>query len=230
MKVEIYSDVACPWCYVGKKRFEQAIGEWPGREGLEVVFKPFQLDPTLSADPAQAQNSREVLTRKYGPQFAQMEARLAEVARTEGIDYQGGKVLAVNTREAHRLIGWALETAGPEAQHTLTEALFHAYFTEGRNLADAAVLADVAAQAGLDRARAAAFLATDAQKTELDSEFQLARERGITAVPTFVFEDRWVVSGAQEAATFRQVLDAVAENLKAEAGAGEACEGGSCAV
>lgn len=230
MKVEIFSDVACPWCYVGKKRFEQALGEWPGREGLEVVFKPFQLDPTLSTDPAQAQNSREVLTRKYGPQFAQMEARLAEVARTEGIDYQGGKVQAVNTREAHRLIGWALETRGPEAQAKLTEALFHAYFTEGANLAEPAVLADVAAKAGLDRAQAAAFLATDAQKDSLETEFQLARERGITAVPTFVFEDRWVVSGAQEAATFRQVLDAVAENLKAEAGAGESCEGGSCAV
>lgn len=232
MKVEIYSDVACPWCYIGKKRFEKALGQFAGREDVEVVLRPFQLDPTLSPDPAKAVPSREHYLRKFGPQFPQMEARVVAMAKEEGITYDAEKILATNTRQAHRLMWLANEVGGPELQLKMAERIFKAYFTDGRNVADPADLVELAVEVGLDRERVTAFLASDEGQSELDAQLQGAHERGISSVPTFVFEDRWAVAGAQDPAAFLQALEAIAAETGTKAGTtpADGCDDGACAI
>ena len=124
MKVEIFSDVACPWCYIGKKRFESALAAFPGAEGVEVVMRPFQLDGTLSADPAEAVPASVHYARKFGPQFKQMEGRLVQVARADGIDYRADTIRVTNTFQAHRLMWLAEREGGPDLQAKVAEALF----------------------------------------------------------------------------------------------------------
>jgi predicted DsbA family dithiol-disulfide isomerase len=230
MRVEIYSDVACPWCYVGKKRFEQALAAYAGRDDVEVVMRPFQLDGTLSADPERAVPAAVHYAKKFGPQFKQMEARLIEVARRDGIDYQAEAIRVTNTFQAHRLMWLAEREGGLTRQSRLAEALFKAYFTDGRVVSDPETLVAVAAEAGLNPERARAFLASDEGVDEVRAQIQAAQRAGISSVPTFVFEDRWAVSGAQERDTFVQVLEAVAQNLQAETTAGQGCDDGACSI
>lgn len=231
MKVEIYSDIACPWCYIGKHRFEAALAEFSGREDVEVVMRPFQLDATLSPDPARAIDSSEHYARKFGPQFKQMQARVVQVAKDIGIDYQAESVRVTNTLDGHRLIWLAEQEGGSALQARVAEGLFKAYFTDGRVVSDTATLLDVAAEAGMDRGRVREFLASDAGTAEVRAQIQTAQAHGISSVPTFVFQGQWGVSGAQEVETFKQVLSSVAQNL--EAGAtphGHACDDDGCTI
>lgn len=230
MKVEIYSDVACPWCYVGKKRFEQALAAYAGREDVEVVMRPFQLDGSLSGDPAAAVPAGEHYARKFGPQFKQMEARLAEVARRDGIDYRAEAIRVTNTFDAHRLIWLAEREGGTALQSRVAEALFKGYFTDGQVVSDREALVAIAASAGLDAERVRRFLASDEGAGEVRQQIEAAHRVGVTAVPTFVFEGQWAVSGAQETDTFEQVLSSVAANLKAHAAHGESCSDGACEI
>lgn len=231
MKVEIYSDIACPWCYIGKSRFERALAEFSGREDVEVVMRPFQLDPTLSPDPAQAVDSSEHYARKFGPQFKQMQARVVQVAQDVGIDYQAESVRITNTLDAHRLVWLAEQEGGSALQSQVMNGLFKAYFTDGRVVSDTATLLDVAAAAGLDRGRVREFLASGAGTEEVKAQIAVAQAHGISSVPTFVFEDQWAVAGAQEIETFKEVLASVAKNLQSVApDGGHACDDGSCSV
>jgi predicted DsbA family dithiol-disulfide isomerase len=230
MKVEIYSDVACPWCYVGKKRFEQALAAYAGRDQVQVVMRPFQLDGTLSGDPERAVPAAEHYARKFGPQFKQMEARLAEVARRDGIDYRAEAIRVTNTFDAHRLLWLAEHEGGPALQARVAEALFKGYFTDGRVVSDREALVVIATEAGLDEARVRSFLDSDEGASEVRQQIEGAHRVGVTAVPTFVFEDQWAVSGAQEVATFVQVLETVAQNVKAEAEHGASCHDGACEI
>jgi predicted DsbA family dithiol-disulfide isomerase len=227
MKVEIYSDVACPWCYVGKRRFEQALAAFPGE--VEVVFRPYQLDPAAGPAP---RPMLEVLAEKYGPQAAGMARNVADQARGDGITMNFDRVLAANTLSAHRLLWLAEREYGPAVQRTLAEALFDAHFTAGADIGDAAVLAELAARAGMDAERARAFLASDEGRPEVEAEIAEARGLGITAVPTFVFAGKYGVQGAQPASSFLQALEAVARETGSSpsASGSDGCEDGSCAV
>ncbi|MGA5817343.1 DsbA family oxidoreductase [Kitasatospora sp. NPDC094028] len=234
MKVEIWSDIACPWCYIGKRRFEQALAGFPGKEGVEVVYRPYQLVPDA---PETASPHRAWLAERYGPQSVAMDARVAELGLAEGITYDFDAALHANTLLGHRLLHLAETEYGAQVQGRLKEALLKAHFTDGVDVGDRAALAEVAASAGVDRERAAAYLAGDEGAAEVDAQLAEARELGITAVPTFVFEGKWAVQGAQDAETFRKVLEQVAEEIgerrpapQPVAPAGEACADGACAI
>lgn len=236
MKVEIYSDIACPWCYVGKRRFERALAVFPGGEDVEVTYRPYELDPSTPTEPAPL---RERLAKKFGADnLDTMNARLAEIGAGEGITFDFANALAVNTLTAHRVLRLALTEYGPGAQAALKDRLLAAYFTEGENVADHARLAEFAVEAGLDRDRVLAYLASDEGVAEVRREIDQAREMGVTAVPTFVFEGTWAVQGAEESATFLRVLKQVREGMRERDGsssapepaAGDACADGSCAV
>ncbi|GAA2114111.1 protein disulfide isomerase FrnE [Kitasatospora saccharophila] len=231
MKVEIYSDIACPWCYVGKRRFEQALGQFEGKDGVEVVYRPYQLVPDA---PEQARPHREWLTERYGPQALAMDARITEVGKDLGIDYDFDAAVEVNTFRAHRLLHLAETEYGTAVQAALKERLLKAHFSEGVDVGDTAALADLAAETGIDRDRAAAYLAGDEGAAETRAALAEARAIGVTAVPTFVFEGQWAVQGGQEAETFLQVLRQVeaetAKRITPLAPPAATCEDGSCAI
>jgi len=204
MTVSIYSDIACPWCYVGERRFFRALDALPESDPFEVVFRPFQLDPSLPETPRPL---TEALAATFGAQRDAVLRRTAETAEQEGLDLRFDRALSVNTFTAHRLLRHALEAGGPAVQRALAERLFRAHFTDGANVADPALLSDLAAEAGLDRTRAAAYLASGEGADAVRAEIERAQRLGIRAVPTFVFDDRYAVQGAQPVSTFRQVLE-----------------------
>ncbi|MFF4216297.1 DsbA family oxidoreductase [Streptomyces nondiastaticus] len=232
MKVEIYSDIACPWCHVGKRRFEQALAAFPGAGDVEVVYRPFQLDPHAPEEPLP---HREVLAAKYGPQSVAMDDHITRLGADEGLVFDFDTVVENNSLPAHRLLRFVLEEYGRDAQARLKGRLLEAHFGEGLDIGDREHLTDAAVAVGLDRDPVAAFLDGDDLHDEVLDEIEEARQRGVTAVPTFVFEGQWAVQGGQEPATFLKVLQQVAEATAAEAvtaaeDTGEACADGACAV
>ncbi|KJK58513.1 DsbA family oxidoreductase [Saccharothrix sp. ST-888] len=239
MKVEIYSDIACPWCFIGKRRFEQALDLFPRKDEVEVVFRPYQLVPDA---PEQASPHRAWLAERYGPQSVAMDARVAELGKAEGIDYDFDTALHVNTFLAHRLLHLAETEYGARTQVALKESLLTAHFSDGVDVGDREQLTRIAVAAGLDRDRVAGYLAGDEGTAEVRAQLAEARALGITAVPTFVFEGRWAVQGGQEASTFLRVLEQVAaetaeaaeqhgqDRQTGPADADAACADGACAV
>ncbi len=213
MQVEIYSDVVCPWCYIGKRRFEEALSRFDGRDDVTVVYKPFQLDPNAPNEPTPVMDA---YARKFGgpEEAARIMERVTSAAAPEGLDFHLEVAQRANTFDAHRLIGYA-ERQGVQA--AMKERLLQAYFIEGRHVGDHDQLADLAAEIGLERADVADFLASDDGVAELRAELRESLERGVSAVPTFVFEGRWAVPGAQDADTMLRVLETVAEKLAAPA-------------
>ncbi|HEV2637371.1 MAG TPA: DsbA family oxidoreductase [Actinocrinis sp.] len=207
--MEIYADVACPWCYIGKHRFERALAAFPGAAGVEVVYRPYQLDPQA---PAEATGHRAWLDQKYGPESSAMDARVAQLGEAEGIAFDFDRALHVNTLDAHRLLAYALAEGGPQAQAAVSEALYAARFNSGGNVGDHAQLARIAEQAGLDPAAAEAYLDSDAGTVEVLAQIDRARELGVQSVPTYVFDGRFAVEGAHETSTFLKVLDQVAHS------------------
>jgi predicted DsbA family dithiol-disulfide isomerase len=230
VKVEIYSDIACPWCYVGKTRFERALAAFPQAGAVEVVYRPFQLDPSAPERPLE---HREALRAKFGPQAAAMDDRLTALGASEGIVFDFDTVLENNSLLAHRLLRFALDAYGAEAQARLKGRLMAAHFGEGMDIGDRTQLADAAVAAGLDRAAVTAFLAGDDLREEVLADIESARQLGISAVPTFVFEGQWAVQGGKETSTFLRVLEQVARETSsaaAAAPASDACTDGACAV
>ncbi|MFC8453955.1 DsbA family oxidoreductase [Kitasatospora sp. NPDC057223] len=236
MKVEIYSDIACPWCYIGKRRFEQALATFDGRADVEVVYRPYQLVPDA---PETATPHRAWLTERYGPKSVEMDARVTELGAAEGITYDFDTALHANTFLGHRLLHLAEQEYGPAVQGALKEALLKAHFSDGADIGDRAALTGIAVAAGLDRPRVTAYLAGEEGAEEVRAQLDEARALGISAVPTFVFEGRWAVQGGQESETFLRVLEQVAAETAAEAPtapaasagpADEACADGACAV
>jgi predicted DsbA family dithiol-disulfide isomerase len=207
MKVEIYSDIACPWCYIGKHRFERALAEFSGAEQVEVSFRPYQLNPEA---PAKATGHRAWLDARYGPGSAKLDARVAQIGLAEGIAFDFDRALHVNTFDGHRLLRLAETEYGNPVQAALKEKLLAARFAEGLDVGDHQQLADLAQSVGMDRERAVGYLASGEGTREVRAELARARELGISSVPTFVFNGRSAVSGAQEVDTFRQILEQVA--------------------
>jgi predicted DsbA family dithiol-disulfide isomerase len=211
VRVDIWSDVVCPWCYLGTRRFEAAMARLE-RPELEVVHRAFELDPTV---PPEGMDLAEYLARKFGgaQRVAMTHDRLARAAGDVDVDFRWDGKRRINTFDAHRLAAWALDVAGPHVQNDLHQRLFRAYFTDNRDLADHAVLAELAGEAGLDAGRAAEVLATGAYADEVRADERQAGELDIHAVPTFVIEGRWVIPGAQDIDTFTDLLERAAERL-----------------
>jgi predicted DsbA family dithiol-disulfide isomerase len=213
MQVEIWSDVVCPWCYVGTARFERAV-EQTGAP-VEVVYRAFELDPNVPAD---GPPLTEYLTKKFGDlsRVRAANARLTTAGADLGIEFHWEGMHRRNTFDAHRLLVWALRTEGPAAQGRLKRALLQAHFTDGLDVADHAVLADLAAAAGLDRAAAAEALATGAEAATVRAEEAAAYENGIAAVPTFVVEGKWMLQGALETEQWVKALTKLQQDLEAD--------------
>lgn len=207
MRIDIWSDVVCPWCYLGKRRFDRALDQVDGLDGLEVRYRAFQLDPTATTEPGDLRRSIEA---KYGPgAFDQMTNRLAGLGQDAGIDYRFDQALRVNTLDAHRLTEWAYQQAGQSVQAALVERLFQGYFEHGLNVADHDTLASMAASVGLDESAARAALADGTAAEQVASDIAEARDHGITGVPAFVINDEFVIPGAQDVETFVRILSRI---------------------
>lgn len=228
MRVEIYSDVMCPWCYVGERRFRRALGAFPGGGEVEVVYRPYQLDPSAPERPTPM---AEYLRKRFGPRMDGMREHVAGVARSEGIEIDFERGVVVNTLTAHRLLRLAEREYGAETQAALAGKLFEAHFERGGDVSDPALLTDMAVAAGLDRARVEEYLASGEGASETREEIARAARLGVRAVPTFIFDGKFALEGAQPTSTFLAALEEVAQH--ASPGAGDAdgsCAGDSCAV
>jgi predicted DsbA family dithiol-disulfide isomerase len=205
VRVEIWSDVACPWCFVGMRRFERAVEE-TGVE-VDVVYRSFELDPSVPTG-AGSPLLLDYLERKFGDRsrVQAAHARLTDAGAELGIDFRWAGMRRANTFDAHRLLTWALGTVGAGAQRALKKALLQAYFTDGLDVADHTVLADLAEAAGLDRAAAEALLASDQFAQEVRDARAEAHGEGIAAVPTFVVEGQWMLQGAHDTASWVKAL------------------------
>lgn len=204
MNVAIYSDIVCPWCYVGEHRFRRAVEATGIR--VEVVFRPFQLNPDATVHPVPVM---DYLRAKFGPQADAAHDAVARMATLEGLPFQARQQLVVSTFDAHRVLRMALQVQGARVQATLMRKLFEAHFAERANVADTETLVTLAQQAGMDPAAVRAMLQGDEGKPELHGDFAHALGLGVQAVPTFVFADRYAVQGAQPVETFVRVLEQV---------------------
>ena len=211
--VEIWSDVICPWCYIGKRRFEAAIAELGDEIDVDIVFRPYQLDPTAS--PGKAGPVLDAYAKKFGgvERAHEIIDHVTAVAAASGIEFRMDRALRANTFLAHRLL-WLAQATGH--QIALKERLLQAYFIDGLDIGDPDVLATCAAELGLDRDRVRAFLDSDDGVTEVRETLRSAAELEITAVPTFVFDGKWMVPGAQDPDTFVQVLRRVVAKRTAD--------------
>lgn len=216
MRVEIWSDVACPWCYVGVRRFEQAVVQTG--VPVDIVYRSFELDPGV---PTGGDSPRlvEYLSTKFGdPSRVQAaHARLTDAGTELDIDFRWSGMRRANTFDAHRLLAWTLHTAGAAEQRDLKKELLHAYFTGGLDVTDHVVLADLAATIGLDRDAATALLASDEEAAFVRSERAEAYGNGITAVPTFIIEGEWMLQGALETEKWAKALTHINAELATRA-------------
>jgi predicted DsbA family dithiol-disulfide isomerase len=202
--IDVWSDVICPWCYLGHRRLQTALEQLGWQDEVEVRFHAFLLDPRATAEP---QDLRRSLEAKYGPgSFDGMTKRLTALGEPEGIDYRFDTAVRVTTLEAHRLIAWVWTQGGQSAQQPLVERLFLAYFTEGANIADHPTLVRLAGEAGLDETAAAEVLAGTAFAEEVAEDLVQAQELELTGVPAFLVEERMLIPGAQDVDTFVTVL------------------------
>lgn len=234
MKVEIWSDVFCPFCYIGKRRFEEALAQFPQRQDVEIVWHSFQLDP--SAPVESPDTTQERLAKKFGnPERARaMNDHVTQMAAEVGLHYDFDRTPVTNSFDAHRLGHLAAAHGLGDAAE---ERLFAAYFVEGRHVGRHDSLVALGGEIGLDKAEVAAMLAGDDYADAVRADIAEAAEFGISGVPFFVFDRKYGVSGAQPSESFLEVLNTTwAERrpltLLTPAGAtdADACADDSCAV
>jgi predicted DsbA family dithiol-disulfide isomerase len=207
MQVEIWSDVVCPWCYLGKRYFEQALEHFPHRDEVEVIYRSFELDP--SAPPGVTTPTVEALASKYGlglEQAREAQRQMERRAAQAGLTFRMEDLRSGNTRDAHRLLQLA-RARGRQAE--LAERLHRAYFTDQASIFDHSALAGFAADVGLDRDEALAVLASGEYGEAVEADEEVARSFGVSGVPFFVIDRRYGISGAQPAETITAVLERV---------------------
>lgn len=216
MKVEIWADVVCPWCYIGRRRFAAALEGFAHADEVEVVHRAFELDPFAPA--VGTETTAAVLGRKFGKDEAgtrEVMAGVDELARAEGLSFDYADALHARTLTAHRLIHLALAEGGPARQEAVVEELMAAYFTRGETLGDPDVLRRVAASAGLDGPRVDEVLAGEEFLDDVLADLAQARAYGASGVPFFVVDGRYGISGAQPTELFAQALQEAWESREA---------------
>lgn len=237
MRVDVWSDVVCPWCYVGKRRFEAALARFEHRDAVELTWRSFELDPSAESSASLVEGQAAVrLAAKYGksvPEAQQMLDQMTQVAAAEGLDFHLDKVRSGNTFDAHRLLHLALAHG---VQSELKEKLDHETFTNGLSVSDHGELARLAISVGLTEADVMLVLNTDRFADAVRADEAQARAYGISGVPFFVVDGKLGVSGAQPSEQLLAVLtQAWSERepdqvLARATEAGDACEGESCAM
>lgn len=209
IRLDIFSDPVCPWCYVGKANLDRALEAHPDHP-FQVEWHPFQLNPDM---PAEGVDKKRYLEEKFGAdRLTGVHLRLIEMSRAAGAEINPDTPKRIpNTLDAHRLIHWA----GLEGKQTpVVSALFRAYWKEGRDIGNPGVLADIAAECGMDRAVTARLLASDADKDDLMARDEDARRKGVNAVPTFLIAQQYVVSGAQPPEVWGGVIEELVQKAK----------------
>jgi len=227
LRIDIWSDIACPWCYVGKRRIEQALAGFPHAGEVAIVWRAFELDPSAPRVRDRTESSVERLARKYGTSQHQAQAmidRMVETAAKDGLAMRFDLIQSGNTFDGHRLLHLAHERGKQDA---LKERLMRAYFCEGQAVGEPEVLVRLAGEVGLDEAEVRDVLASERYAAEVRTDEALARELGITGVPFFVLASRVGVSGAQPADVLRGALDRAWSELHAGAGS-EIVDGAAC--
>jgi predicted DsbA family dithiol-disulfide isomerase len=205
MDIHIWSDIVCPWCYLGKRRFEHALALFDHRDQVQVIHRSFQLDPSRPRH--QTTNRRAMLKAKYqltDANVQEMDARMERLAEIEGLEYHLGDAgLTGNTLDAHQLLQLAKDRG---LQDAVIERFYRAYFSEQRSVFERDSLVTLAGEAGLDHAEARDALARDAYVAAVDADVTEARSLGVSGVPFFVIDGRYGISGAQATDVFGEAL------------------------
>lgn len=214
MRIDVWSDFVCPFCYIGKRLLEQAIEQLPEEEEIDVHYRSYQLDPDAQYDPGKTfTETFSELKNIPAEQVIAMNRQISERAKEVGLDYNFDDMKYSNTFDAHRLFHYASE-AGKAKE--ITELLFYAYFTESRLLSDRDTLLELAEEVGLEREKVEQVLQSDQYADEVNRDIRLAYQIGVRGVPFFVFNNKYAVSGAQPLEVFVEVLNKVLEEEKKE--------------
>ncbi|MBD2713918.1 DsbA family oxidoreductase [Hymenobacter sp. BT646] len=228
MPIEIWSDIVCPFCYIGKRRLEKALAGFPHADAIEIKWRSFELDP--EANPTPGENQYKRLAAKYGKTedwARQMSANMTQMAAEEGLAFDFDHAVPANTFRAHQLVHLA-------AQHGLQDAakerLFKAYLEEGQDLNEVGTLISLAQELGIPNDQAEKVLAADAFAQEVRHDEYQARQIGVRGVPYFVFDDKYAVSGAQPSEMFAEVLARVWEEARPQPVELTGTEGAACDI
>ncbi|WP_138420044.1 DsbA family oxidoreductase [Aquibacillus sediminis] len=234
MKVQIWSDIVCPFCYIGKRRYEAALQQFDHKDDIEMEFKSFQLDP--NAEKGTDKDLHQSLATKYGVSYEEgkaMNDRMTEQAKEVGLDYHLDHAIPTNTEDAHRLSYYAKQHG---KMNQMMERIMHAYFTESLDVGDHETLVKLAGEVGLDQEDTRQILSDGAFKQEVQVDQQQAAQIGVQGVPFFVFNQKYAVSGAQPTETFLEVLEKVWKEENEQSpiqminNAGEQCTDDNCDI
>lgn len=230
LKVEIWSDVMCPFCYIGKRKFEHALDQFENKDAIEIEWKSFQLSPYVVTDPSR--NVHQFLAEHKGisvNEAKQMNDYVTNLAAQAGLEFNFDQAIAANSRRAHQFSHFARQFG---KQNEAEELLFKSYFTEGKNTDDVLVLVELAEQLGLDGKELMNALENESFDGEVGRDILEANQIGVRGVPFFVFNRKYAVSGAQDPAVFLETLQKSFENWqpsKLEIQEGESCDvDGNC--
>ncbi|HOY05393.1 MAG TPA: DsbA family oxidoreductase [Saprospiraceae bacterium] len=207
MKVEVWSDIMCPFCYIGKRNYESALQQFSGHNDVEIVWKSFQLDPSIPEKMDGPENVYQYLAQRKGfsyEQSVQMHENVVRTAKNAGLTYNFDKAVVANSFNAHRMIQLAKTKGLGDAAE---ERLFSAYFTEGKNFGSPEVLVELGKEIGLTEADVHEALANDTYAAAVKRDIQEAQSLGVNGVPFFVFDRKYAISGAQPPAAFLQALE-----------------------
>jgi len=228
MKIEIWSDIMCPFCYIGKRRFDYALAQFDHKDKVEIEWKSYLLSPELITDPNK--NLHKFLAEHKGISLEEaksMNDYVTNMAANVGLEYDFDKAIPANSFNAHRLLHFAKEHG---RQTETEEALFKAYFTEGKNIDDSATLTAIAASVGLNTEALTEAMGSEAYFQDVVMDVQEAQNIGVRGVPFFVFDRKYAISGAQEADAFIQTLEKAFEEWQRPAAPLNVVEGDSCGV
>ena len=205
MKIQVWSDIMCPFCYIAKKNFENALADAPFKNEVEVEWKSFQLDPSLKERSGKMGISEYMMKRKGFSkiQLDQFQNQLKEMGKTAGITFNQDSTIAAETFTAHKLLHLAKENGKADA---MEEALFEAHFVNGKNIADVDFLVSLAEQLGLDKEKARTVLSEEEYNYEVKQDIMEAQNLGISGVPYYILDNKYAISGAQPVETFRRAL------------------------
>ncbi|WP_449398126.1 DsbA family oxidoreductase [Chryseobacterium wanjuense] len=232
MKIEIWSDVMCPFCYIGKNNFEQALEKLPFKDEVQVEWKSFQLDPTL--DPKETKNTIEYFKEKKGfpeAQAQQMIGQVQQMGKSAGIDFNFDKALITNTFPAHKLLHLAKKY---NKSNVMEEALFIAHFIDGKNVGDLQTLISIAESLGIDNTETEKVLTSEEFDYDVNQDIMEARNNGVSGVPFFILNGKYAVSGAQPvelfASALQQTYDETVLPLKHLSDHGASCDTDGCEI
>lgn len=210
MQIDIVSDTVCPWCFIGKRRLEKALALRPDVT-FDIRWRAYRLDPSI---PAEGVDRKQYMAAKFGnnPNRQAMQDALLKAGESEGIAFAFDRIArSPNTLDSHRLIRWA---ASAGVQNEIVERLFEAYFEDGRDIGNPDVLTEVASDAGMDSATVADLLEQGTDRELIEDEDALAHRLGISGVPTFIFENKYMVSGAHDPEQLVKVIDTVTGEIE----------------